>query len=359
MISPPTDEQVAAYLRAIPKAELHLHLEGSLEPGFLLKLAHRNHLTLPFKDREDASRLYKYRSFRDFARLLLLGTGCLRTLEDFRDAVTHLGARLAGDNIRYAEVTWTPQFYLQRGIPLDEIARTMHETAQGIEARSGIVLRWIPDIVRSYPRPAPFVAGWAASETARECGVVALGLGGPESGHPASNFTRIFELARARGLPANPHAGEGEGPQSVRETIDSLRPRRIGHGVRAIEDPELVRQIAESRITLEVCITSNVRLGVYRSLAEHPVKQLIDAGCVVTLNSDDPALFRTSLSTEYVRATRACGLSVEDVERTILDSVTSSYLRDDEKSRMTAHFEKTFAQLRRELLGGYGQVIAR
>ena len=345
------EDRVAAYLRALPKAELHLHLEGSLDPAFLLRQAARHGIQLPFKDRQDAARFYRYRSFQDFARLLVLGTRCLRTLPDFHDAVLHLGARLTADNIRYAEVTWTPQFYLSRGFPLDEIVRTMHDAARAVQARAGVILRWIPDIVRSYPRPAELVARWACSNVARDCGVVALGLGGPEAGHPARNFAQVFEYARARGLPANPHAGEGEGPASVRETIETLRPARIGHGVRAIEESALVEEIAASRLALEVCITSNLRLGVYRSAAEHPVKRLIDAGCVVTLNSDDPALFRTSLSAEYVRAVRECGLSVENVEQTILDALAVSYLPPPEKTRLTAEFRSRFDALRGELPG--------
>lgn len=346
-----TDQEsmMARYLRSLPKAELHLHLEGSLRPQLLLRLADRNRLRIPFSHPDDFDRIYHYRNFRDFANVLLFGVGCLRQPEDFFDAVGDLGAMLVEQNVRYAEVTWTPQFYLDRGCPLDDLLDAMNMARHALQRRTGLVMRWIPDLVRSYPKPATLVAEWASSVTAREGGVVALGLGGPEAGHPATTFQKIFELAKASKLPANPHAGEGDGPASIWATIESLRPARIGHGVRAIEDSELVNYLAREGMPLEVSLTSNVRLGIFQTYEAHPIKRLIEAGCVVTLNTDDPVLFRTSLTNEYVQAIKHCGLELQDIRRAILSALRVSYLGSEEKAKMITAFQTEFDRLSSEL----------
>ena len=337
------------YLRSLPKAELHLHLEGSLRPQLLLRLADRNRLRIPFSHPDDFDRIYHYRNFRDFANVLLFGVGCLRQPEDFFDAVSDLGAMLAEQNVRYAEVTWTPQFYLDRGYSLDNLLDAMNMSRRALQRRTGLIMRWIPDLVRNYPKPATLVAEWASSVKAREGGVVALGLGGPEAGHPVTTFKKIFELARASKLPANPHAGEGDGPASIWATIDSLRPVRIGHGVRAIEDLELVNYLAREGIPLEVSLTSNVCLGVFQTFETHPVKRLIEAGCVVTLNTDDPVLFRTSLTKEYVKAIKHCGLELQDIRRVILSALQVSYISNEEKTMLITAFQAEFDRLGLEL----------
>jgi adenosine deaminase len=340
---------IARYSRSLPKAELHLHLEGSLRPQLLLRLADRNRLRIPFSHQDDFDRIYHYRNFRDFANALLFGVGCLRRPEDFFDAVGDLGAMLVEQNVRYAEVTWTPQFYLDRGCSLDDLLDAMNMARHTLQRRTGLVMRWIPDLVRSYPNPATLVAEWASSARAREGGVVALGLGGPEAGHPATTFKKIFALARASKLPANPHAGEGDGPASIWATIKSLRPARIGHGVRAIEDSELVNYLAREGIPLEVSLTSNIVLGTFQNYETHPIKRLIEAGCVVTLNTDDPVLFRTSLSNEYVKAIKHCGLELQDIRRAILSALRVSYLGNEEKVKMIAAFQAEFDRLGSEL----------
>jgi adenosine deaminase len=335
----PGPAALRAYLKALPKAELHLHLEGSLQPRTLLRLADQNKLRLPFSTPEQFQAHYRYRNFRDFANMLLLGVGCLRRPEDFHGAIVDLSAALALQNVRYAEVTWTPQFYLNRGFPLDAILEAMDHASQQARAASGLQLRWIPDLVRSYPKPADLVTRWASSPQARAKGVVALGLGGPEAGFPARGFAEHFRKARALGLPANPHAGEGEGPDSVRETIAELQPARIGHGVRASEDAELVESLARAALPLEVCLTSNIRLNVYPSYQAHPAKRLLDAGCVVTLNSDDPVLFQTTLTDEYLHAVVDAGFTPADIRIVILNAVRSSYMADAEKAAALQQFD--------------------
>lgn len=339
------------YLHLLPKVELHVHLEGSIRPELLLGLADRNKIALPFSDSDQFYERCTFGKFRDFANILLMGVGCLRRLEDFFDVVIDIGAGLANQNVRYAEITWTPQFYLKREFPLDNILGTLNEARREVKARSGPDLRWIPDLVRSYPAPASAIAQWAASR--QTAGVVALGLGGPEAGHPASGFATQFEHAHSLGLPANPHAGEGAGPESIWQTIEHLRPSRIGHGVRAIEDEHLVSYLAREAMPLEVCLTSNVKLGVYPSYAEHPVKRLVDAGCTISLNSDDPVFFQTTLTNEYVHAVLDCGLAIQDIKNTIINSVRSSYRSAEEKQFMQNEFEHEFAKLDRLFHGSH------
>jgi len=332
-------------LRRLPKAELHHHLEGSLRPQLLLRLAERHHLNLPFSHPDDFRKLCHYRSFRDFANVLLMGSSCLREPQDFFDAILDMGESMSMDNVHYAEITWTPQLYLNRRHPLDAILSAMNAARSALKYQSGIELRWIPDLVRSFPGPAGLVTSWACSPQAREGGVVALGLGGPEQGHLASGFAAFFRHARALGLPANPHAGEGMGADSVRDTLTHLRPARIGHGVRASEDHNLMADLARIGMPLEVCLTSNVRLGIYPSYAEHPLRQLINAGCCITLNTDDPVLFDTSLTQEYHHAMVACGLDLHAVKAIILAAVRAAYLAPEQKSEMLKAFQRDFDQL--------------
>ena len=333
------------YLKALPKAELHVHMEGSIPPSLLLRLAERNRLKLPFSSAAQCRKLYAYSSFKDFSNMLLLGVYCLRRPVDFYDVILEMGEGLALHNIRYAEITWTPQFYLNRGCALSEILGAMNEARSILATRSGLEIRWIPDIVRSRPEPASAIAEWAASKESRDAGVVALGLGGPETGYPAGNFASQFSYARQCGLPANPHAGEGAGAASIWQTIEQLNPARIGHGVSAIDDQELVAHLVRDALPLEVCPTSNVRLGVCKSYASHPLKRLIDAGCVVSINTDDPVLFQTSLTNEYAVAIRECGLGPDDIKAAILNALRVSYLPDSEKIRMTESFTEKFEEL--------------
>lgn len=339
-------KNLTEYIRKMPKVELHVHLEGALSPELILKLADRNGLRMPFKNVDDFEKICRYKSFKDFSNVLLLGVSCLQNLDDFADAVKNLGLMLIKENICYAEVTWTPQFYLNRGFSLFAILEVMNEARIKLYQNNGLKINWIPDIVRSYPKNAFKIAEWASMRSVREAGVVALGLGGPEKGFYASSFKQIFMHARLAGLPANPHAGENAGADSVWDTIRSLNPVRIGHGVRSIEDNLLVEYLSNNKIPLEVCITSNIRLGIFPNFESHPIKNLIRAGCEVTLNTDDPTLFNTSLSQEYYIAIKKCGLSISDIENSILSGIHSSYLNVDEKKFMDSSFRDEFAKLK-------------
>lgn len=318
----------------MPKAELHVHLEGSLAPRTILELAERNRIALPWSTPGEIQRLFRLHSFDDFKQALLLGVRCLRTGDDFVLAVERLGDSLAAHNVRYAEVTVTPQFHARAMPEMDAWLAALNEGRRRVARTHAIELRWIPDIVRSVPRFARTVAAWASGDRARSGGVVALGLGGPERGHSARDFADVFAMARERGLSSVPHAGEGTGPQGVRDALEHLLPSRIGHGVGAADDPSLMAQLARRGIALEVCVTSNLRLGLYPDSASHPLRRLIDAGCVVTLNTDDPAIFGTTLTDEYVQTIAACGLSQEQLGQCASNAARASLLPAAEKAAL-------------------------
>ncbi|MHA1109006.1 MAG: adenosine deaminase [Alphaproteobacteria bacterium] len=337
---------LASFVHAMPKVELHVHMEGSISPETLLCLCERNGLAPPHDTVEGLKTLYRYDSFDDFKRVLLMHVRCLRKLDDFAFLIHRMGAEMAAQNIIYAEITWTPQFYLTPGSSPDAILEALNEGRQRARDDFGVAMAWIPDLVRSVPAPMDYVQQWACGAAARRGGVVALGLGGPEAGHPAEDFAAVFTRARDLGLPATPHAGEGAGPESVWAALKDLHASRIGHGVRAVEDPDLLRYLAESGVALEVCPTSNLHLGLYPSYDARPLKQLVAGGCRVTINTDDPALFTTGLSDEYRHAVEDCGLSIDELEDAALNAVAVSFLPDGEKSSLHTEFQADYARLR-------------
>lgn len=330
-----------------PKVELHLHLEGTIAPRTMLQLARRNRLRLPFDRPEQFVLPQRYASFGEFARFFLLAAACLRQPQDFHDVVLMLGRQLAAQRVLHAEITFTPQLYLGRGLHPQTLVDAMNIARETLLRQHGLSLRWIVDLVRSRPAPAAAIVQWAGSAQARAAGVVALGLGGPEDGHPASPFAALFAAARASGLQANPHAGEGAGADSVRQTLETLAPRRIGHGVRAIEDPRLLDELVQRDVTLDVNLTSNVRMGVVESYQGHPLPALLQAGCAVTINSDDPALFDTTLSREYRHALLDCGIGAAALAQAVRRAALASHI--DEPARK-ALLERLDGPLARQLL---------
>lgn len=312
-------------LRAVPKVELHLHLEGSISPERIIEFHERAGSKPPTDDPAAIRRLYTYKNFQDFSRTLLLGVASLRRPEDFYDVVMDIGQQLYEHNTAYAEITWTPQFYLNRKVPLIEILAAMNAARSHWREKAQLEMRWIPDLIRSRPAPASQIVKWACDPRIREMGVVALGLGGPEAGYPATNFAEVFRYANERGLPGNPHAGEGGPANSVRDAIDALNPVRIGHGVSAASDPEVVNHVLGNRTALEICLTSNLSLGVVSSLDRHPLRALLNAGVEVTINTDDPVLFQTDITKEYALAIGQCGLTFEELLRTIRTAIDVSY----------------------------------
>jgi aminodeoxyfutalosine deaminase len=282
-----------------PKIELHVHLEGSIRPATLLSIAGRNGQSLPAQDEAGLRELYRFTDFRHFIDVWILTTNCLRTRDDFRQVAVDYAEQAAAFGAVYLEAIFSPGERVERGLDWDEIFLGYCEGAMEAAERYGVIMRYTPDLYRGLP---PELAEECARVAVRyqDRGVVGLGLGGLES-RPAAPYHRAFEIAREGGLALVPHAGEAAGPESVREML-ALDPARLRHGIRAVEDPALLAEIAARGIVLDVCPTSNLRTGVVPALDQHPLPALRAAGALCTINTDDPAMFNTDLEREYAIA---------------------------------------------------------
>jgi len=346
--------QINRYIKAVPKAELHVHLEGSIQPATLLMLAQRNDVKLPVQTVEDLQDWFTFRDFDHFIEIYFEISSCLKTGDDYELIAYEFGANMARQNVRYAEVTFSPsthQFSL--GIPFDVFFSGLTKGRRRAQTEFGVEIRWVFDIVRDIPdvllnrRRAEYTL--AVAEEGMRNGEVALGLGGGEVSNPPERYAKWFEKALEAGLHSAPHAGETVGPESVWGAIRALGAERLGHGVRSIEDSELVEYLAERRIPLEICPTSNIRLGVFPDLAAHPLRRLYDAGVPVTINSDDPPLFNTTLNHEAKLLAVPFNFDINTINEILLNGVRCSFLPVEERQALEALFQTEIAKLRREL----------
>jgi len=289
-----------------PKIELHVHLEGTVRAETLLQIARRNDYTLPADSVEGLASLYEYRDFEQFIEVWILTTNALQTAEDFRQVVVDYAAEAAAHGAVYIEAIFSPAERVVRGVGWDEIFSGYCDGAQEAEELNGVTVRLTPDIYRG-------ASGEAAEQVVRqssayrERGVVGVGLGGLEAQFPPEPYAPVFALAKSEGLGSVPHAGEVVGPESIRGALDALKADRIRHGIRAVEDPELVAELAERQVVLDVSPVSNVRTGAVASLAEHPLPALVGAGVLCSISTDDPAMFDTDLTRDY-DAARSLGV---------------------------------------------------
>jgi adenosine deaminase len=329
---------LAAWLRNLPKVELHVHLEGSLTPAVVARLADRH--------AADHSRIwpagipeaFSFVDFPDFGRQFLFGLKLIRDAVDLVDVVEALARDLAAQSVRYAEVTSTAFSHLGRGMAEADYGAALDEGRRRA-AGLGVELAWVIDIPRDLERPGSTVTLDHLSGPHAPDNVVALGLGGYEIGNPAAAYREEFARARALGLGSVPHAGETDGPASVRAALDELGADRIGHGVRSVEDPALVAELADRGTCLEVCLTSNRLLGVVDELARHPLPDLMASGVTVSLNTDDPGYFATDLTTELLAATEHFGLTPEAHLALQRDAVAASFLPAERKAALTAELD--------------------
>ena len=285
---------------AVPKIELHVHLEGAIRPGTLLEIANRNGLRLPFETEAEAARFYQFRDFAHFIEIWMLTTNVLQTARDYQQIVHDYAAEAAGHGAVYLEGIFSPFERIVRGIDPDEIFNGYCDGAAQARQEYGIEVRLTPDIGRQLdPAEVEPMIRYALKYAGR--GVVGLGLGGDEAESPATDWARCFAIARDGGLGSVPHAGESTGPAAVRDAVEALGADRIRHGIGAATDPGLLAELAERGIGCDVCPTSNVRTGVVPSLAVHPMPRMVAAGVACTINTDDPAMFDTDLGREYAQ----------------------------------------------------------
>lgn len=345
----PSPTTTPALIARLPKVELHLHLEGSIDPPTLLELAGRNGVDLGVATIEEAAALYDYRDFPHFIETFVAICECLRRPEDFTLVVERLGARLAEQNVRYAEVHFNPEPHRRkRGIEFGALLDAMNEGRRCVRDRHGVELRWIADGIRdadSGPISVTRTVDWMI-ESGHERGIVALGLGGLEDGFPAARFADDFARARAAGFHLTAHAGETTGPAQVRETIAAVNPDRIGHGIRALHDPALVAELARRRTPLEVCPVSNLRTGAVARLEDLGLRELDAAGVVLTINTDDPPMFHTSLNNEFAVAADVFGFGLDDLQRFTMNAARAAFLPPDARNELVQRIDQEYRAIR-------------
>ncbi|MCM0019532.1 MAG: adenosine deaminase [Tagaea sp.] len=331
-----------ALTAALPKAELHLHIEGSLEPELMFALAKRNGVTLRFADVEAVRAAYAFSDLQSFLDIYYEGAGVLRTQADFHDLAWAYLGRVARDGARHVEIFFDPQTHTARGIPMGTVVEGLLSAFEKGERELGISWRLIPCFLRHLDEDDAF-ATLAALEPwiAR---FAAIGLDSSEKGHPPSKFARVFAKARALGLQAVAHAGEEGPPAYILEALDLLQARRIDHGVRCVEDDALVGRLRREAVPLTVCPLSNVKLRVFDRLEDHNLKRLLDLGLVVTINADDPAYFGGYLLDNWLATARALDLSAEDLVRLARNSFAASFLAPADKARHLAEIDAVAAR---------------
>ncbi|MER5413091.1 adenosine deaminase [Streptomyces virginiae] len=331
------------FIAGLPKAELHVHHVGSASPRIVAELASRHPDSKVPTDPEAIADYFTFTDFAHFIEVYLSVVDLVRTPDDVRTLTFEVARDMARQNIRYAELTITPYSSTRRGIDEKAFMEAIEDARRAAETELGVILRWCFDI--------PGEAGLeAAAETARLAvdlrpeGLVSFGLGGPEIGVPRPQFKPYFDAARAAGLRSVPHAGETTGPETIWDAIRELGAERIGHGTSATQDPELLAYLAEHRIALEVCPTSNIATRAVTDLDLHPVKEMVAAGVLVTINSDDPPMFGSDLNNEYAVAARLLDLDERGLAQLAKNAVEASFLDPAGKAKLTAEINTYTAE---------------
>ncbi len=314
------------YIRSLPKAEVHLHLEGAIELPTLSRLAAAHGLPEPSPD------LYGYTDFAGFLQAFKRVCEHLKNPQDYHLATLRMIERLKRDGVVYAEVFIAAGVMLWLGQSFEELFEGIEAGAQEGLARHNVQVRWILDATRQFgPEPAMQMAKLAARFHTR--GVIAIGIGGDEKKAGPEQFKEVYEYARRHGLRLTAHAGEVAGPESMWGAIRELRAERLGHGVTAERDPDLVKHLAAAQTPVDICLSSNVRTGAVAGLDRHPLRRYFDAGILVSLSTDDPAMFETDLTREYLLAHQHFGFTREELARLAANSFHASFLSAAEKSR--------------------------
>ena len=334
-----------AYLRDIPKAELHMHVEGSLEPELMFELARRNGVTLPYASVEAVRRAYVFGSLQSFLDIYYAGCRVLLREQDFYDLTWAYLARVAGQGVRHAEVFFDPQTHTDRGVAFETVITGIRRALLDGQQKLGVSTKLILCFLRH-------LSAEAAMETLRQARqykdwIVAVGLDSSEVGFPPERFRGVFDRARGEGFLTVAHAGEEGPPEYIWQALDLLKASRIDHGVRCMEDPILVRRLADEQVPLTVCPLSNVKLRVFRSLAQHNLKKLLDLGLCVTVNSDDPAYLGGYIAENFQAAQAELDLSRDDIHRLARNSFQASFLGPDEKRGFIGELDQFIIARRR------------
>ncbi len=326
--------ELIAYAAALPKAELHLHIEGSLEPEMLFKLAQRNKVSIPFKTVDEIRAAYQFSNLQDFLDIYYQGMSVLLTEEDFFDLTMAYLNRARADNVRHVEIFFDPQGHTERSVAFDTAISGILTALDMAKAQFGMTAKLIMCFLRHLPEEDAFATLKQAENWLDR--ITGVGLDSSEVGHPPSKFERVFKAAKERGLKLVAHAGEEGPPEYVYEALDLLDIDRLDHGNRSLEDDALVARLASEQMTLTVCPLSNLKLCVVKDMRAHPLKRMLDLNLRATVNSDDPSYFGGYVMDNFKAAIEALDLTKDDIKTLARNSFSGSFLSDGEKRAQLA-----------------------
>jgi len=329
-----------SFIEKMPKAELHLHIEGSLEPELMFALAQRNNVTLDFKSVEEVRAAYEFSNLQDFLDIYYLGTNVLLHEQDFYDMTWAYLTKAHEQNIRHAEIMFDPQTHTDRGIPFETVITGIHRALEDAKKEYGITTKLIMSFLRHLSEEEAFKT---LEEGAKyKDWITAVGLDSSEVGNPPEKFKRVYQKARDLGFLPVAHAGEEGSAPYIWGALDDLGAMRIDHGVRSIEDEKLLDRLVESRVPLTVCPLSNTKLCVFDKMEDHSIKKLLDKGLCVMVNSDDPAYFGGYVNENYIAIQEALDLSRDDLYQLARNSFEATFLTDAEKADLIAELDAYF-----------------
>jgi adenosine deaminase len=329
------------FIERIPKAELHIHIEGSLEPEQMFEFAQRNGLRLPYNSVDEVRSAYQFADLQSFLQLYYQGVRVLINEADFYDLTWAYLLKAHSQNLRHVEIFFDPQAHTGRGVTFESVIGGIHRAMMHARQRLGISSKLVMCFLRDLSEEAAMATLQQALSFKDR--IVAVGLDSSEVGHPPEKFTRVFDRAREEGFLTVAHAGEEGPPDYIRQALDKLKVSRIDHGVRCIEDPGLMARLADQGIPLTVCPLSNVKLRVFESMKKHNLKQLLDHGLCVTVNSDDPAYFGGYLTENFLAVQQALNLDRNDIYRLARNSFQAAFLRPDEKQGFLDELDNYFS----------------
>ncbi len=325
-------ENTDSFIEGLPKVELHLHIEGSLEPELMFALAQRNKVDIPFKSVEEVRKAYNFSNLQDFLDIYYQGMGVLQKGQDFYDLTWAYLERCKADNVLHTEIFFDPQGHTERGISFETVLNGITRALEDGEKKLGISSKLIMSFLRHLSENDAFKTLEQAIPYKDK--IVGVGLDSSEKGHPPSKFERVFARAREEGFLIVAHAGEEGPPEYVWEALDKLKVDRIDHGNRSLEDDKLVTRLAGEDMALTVCPLSNLKLCVVKDMKDHPLKKMLSLGLKATVNSDDPAYFGGYMNDNYKAVTHALGLEEQDLLTLARNSVEASFLGDAEKKAL-------------------------
>lgn len=340
--------KIYKFIEQMPKIELHVHLEGSIQPDTLFRIAECNKIKLSDKNVKELEESLKFKNFQHFVNVYEVVTKCLKTVDDYELISYEFGRQCSKQNILYAEVTFSIFTNCKlTGLPWQDIVRALNRGREKAVRDFGINWNWVFDILRDDLDSQKFVLDVVFNS--KNENVVALGLTGDEKLFNTNDFVETFQDAHKNNMAITVHAGEMAGPKSIWDAIKLLNSDRIGHGVTCIQDPELIEFLKQKQIPLEICLTSNICMGVFLNFKAHPFRSLWDSGLFLTINSDDPALFDTDLNNEYKILVDHFDFDINDLEKISLNGVHASFLPTDQKQKLDKLFKAEFVKLRKEL----------